>query len=524
MSHTHRLHTLGVLRYGLIVSVLWVTACSDQTDESADTASSSAEETTVQAPSPDTTASSDIPISTDSDTARALYLEGQRLLDFGRNIEARARFNAAIEADPEFALGHYGRSNAALSFNEFQRAMDAATSHLDGLSEGERLMIAINQTFLTNNATKGLELADQLVNAYPNSARAFIIRASARGGQNDNERARDDLEMALTLEPGSPAALAGLASSNLFGEPRDFEAAITWAQGYVQAYPDEAKTYEMLGDVLRGAGDLEAAADAYTRAESVDPTLYLAAHKNGHVNSFLGQIDEARQAYDRAIALASPENKSGSATYKAFTRIHEGNIEAAIAELEEVAENVEALGTPADQVKGNRVAALSNAATAAMHAGMLDKAAELVERRNALVMAIAEDVGTEDARRLQQANTHQFSGLLAAYQGNTEEAGRHAAAYMALVAEDDNPRKNEPAHFVLGMDALIAKEYEVAVDHLSQADHANNMYVRYHLALAEAAVGEAESAARRFAEVASYNFNSVGFALVGRDAKERASG
>ncbi len=502
-----------------------LTACSDQPDSTDESAGAATEPAIQPAPEPEpAVASKDIPISSENMKARTLYEEGQALLDVGRAIEARAKFMAATEADPNFALGYYGRSNAALSFKEFQNAMDAAQSHLEGVSEGERLMIAINNTFLTNDAVKRLALADELVSAYPQSARSFIIRSGARGGQNDNERARDDMEMALTLDPESIAALSGLAANNLFGEPRDFEAAIRWVNAYIEAYPGEAKAYEMLGDVHRGVGDLEAAAVAYTKAEAIDATLYLAAHKNGHVNSFLGNSDEARAAYDRAVELASPENKAGSATYRAFIPIHEGNIEAGIAELEALAEGIEAMGTPADQVKGAKIFALTSAATAAMHAGLLDKAADLVERRNALVMSVADDVGTMDARRLQEADTHLFSGLLAAYRSNTEEAGRHAAAIMERVADDDNPRKNEPAHYVLGMDALIAKDYATAVDYLSQADHANTMFIRYQLALAEEGNGEAEAAAKHFAEVASYNFNSMGFALIGRAAKEKSAG
>lgn len=137
-------------------------------------------------------------------------------------------------------------------------------------------------------------------------------------------------------------------------------------------------------------------------------------------------------------------------------------------------------------------------------------------------MSIEEDVGTDDARRLQEANCHLFDGLLAAYQGNAEGAAEHANAITSLVEGDDNPRKNEPAHFVLGLSALQAGD-SAAVEQLRQADHANNMFVRYQLALAEEGNGNGEEAKKLFAEVASFNFNSVGFALTQADASERAN-
>ena len=86
-----------------------------------------------------------------------------------------------------------------------------------------------------------------------------------------------------------PAHLTGLSTNNLFGEPKDFAAAEEWANKFIAAYPDEAKGYEVLGDIKRAQDNLEAALEAYNNASRIDPTLELAAHKRGHVNSFLGK-------------------------------------------------------------------------------------------------------------------------------------------------------------------------------------------------------------------------------------------
>ena len=484
----------------------------------------------VEAASPETApaevevvTSTEIPETTSSEEARALYSEGQYLLDVGRGVQAREKFMAAEAVDPEFALAYYGRSNAALSFAEFQHSLDAAMALSEGISDGERMQIEINRTFLSNNSATGLELAEELTNKYPASARAWIILAGMQANENDNLGARASNMQALELEENSPGALTGLATNYLFGEPRDFSAAETWANRFIAAYPDEAKGFEILGDIKRAQNNLEGALEAYNTASKMDSTLEAAAHKRGHVNSFLGNIPEARAAYDEAIALAPPESRAGFAVYKGFTNIHGGDIPAAIDELESLADQVESMGTPADQVKGSQVFALNSAAFAAMHAGLFERAESIVARRDALVMSIAEDVGTDDARRIQEANCHFFDGLLAAYEGNAEAAAAHANAIIALQEGDESPRKNEPAHWVLGVTALNVGDYAEAVNQLRQADFANNMFVRYQLALAEEGRGNTEEAKRLFAEVASYNFNSVGFALIGKDASARAN-
>ncbi len=464
----------------------------------------------------------EIPVTTTSDTARRLFDEGQYLLDVGRGVKAREKFLAAIAEDPGFVRAHYNQANSSLSFQEFQQCLDTASEHLENADKGERKMVEITRTFLTNDSARGVELAKELVSAYPTSPRARIVLAGMQGTQNDNAGVRASFEAALELDPKAPAALFGIAVNYLFGEPKDFAKAEEWARKAIAAYPDEAKGYEVLGDVQRAQNNLEDALASYNQATEADPTLEVAQHKKGHVSSFLGRIEEARTAYDAAIATAPPESKATYAVFRAYTHIHSGDVPGALDELEELADNVEAMGTPTGQVKGLQVFALTSGANAALHAGLSDRAKALVARRNELQMAIAEDVGTEDRRRLQEANCHLWDGLVAAYGGSSDVAAGHAAKISELVEGDDNPRKMEPAHWVLGMSALTAGDHAQAVEHLRQANHANNMYVRYQLAIAEEGAGNAEEARKLFSEVARFNFNSVGFALAGRDAKARA--
>ncbi|MDX1555189.1 MAG: tetratricopeptide repeat protein, partial [Xanthomonadales bacterium] len=510
----------------LLSVALVFSACSRQGDDAQETAQATSETAApaANADESDTAGANDgeLPIATDSDEAREHYVQGEYLMDVGRGVQSRASFLAAIEADPGFARAYWGASNVALSFNEFQEMIDAAGEHLPESPPSDRALVEINSSFLTNSPSKGEVVAESLVAEYPNSARAHIVLAGMQSASNKNEAARASFDRALEIDPESAGALMGLSTNYLFGEPKDFGKAEQVIRTFNEAYPAEARGFEILGDIHRAQGDLEGALAAYQRAGEIDPTLELAMHKQGHINSFLGNIDEARASYDAAIDLAPPESKAGYAVYKCFTRIHEGDVSAAIDELVELADNVAAMGTPDDQVKGTQIFALTSAATVALDAGLYDRAAELIARRNEINLAVAEDVGTEDAARLITANNLMWGGLLAAYQGNGEAAEAAAAEISELVANDDNPRKMEPVHWVRGAAALKAGEYETAVTELRQADHANNMYIRYQLAEALAGAGNMDEARPLYQQVADFNFNSVGFALVGDDAREKA--
>jgi tetratricopeptide (TPR) repeat protein len=476
------------------------------------------------APKEEVTGVGEIPYSTESETARALCEEGEYLNDVGRNVEAREKFMAAVAEDPAFVRAHYGQSNAALSATEYQMSLAKAAEHIDSASDGERLMVEVNQSFLSNDRDRGVQLANQLVEAYRDSARAAITLAGMQGSVNDNEAARASYSKALEIDSESAGALFGIANNYLRSEPRDFSKAEESTQQVIAAYPNEAKGYELMGDVKRAQNDLDAALEAYNQATEMDPGLAVAQLKKGHVSSFVGNFDEARAAFDAAIAAAKPENKASYATYRAYTNIHEDDIDTALDELDGVFEGVEAMGTPVDQVNGAKIFALSSAATVALHTGRYDRAASTIERRNQVRMQIAEDVGTDDARRFGEASCELWEGLLAAHTGEVDAAIEHAERIAAIVEADENPRKLEGYHYVMGMAYLKQGDNEKAVEHLRQANYKNNMYIRYHLALAEEAVGNTEQANVYFADVAGFNFNSVAFALLREEAAERAGG
>ena len=110
-----------------------------------------------------------------------------------------------------------------------------------------------------------------------------------------------------------------------------------------------------------------------------------------------------------------------------------------------------------------------------------------------------------------------WQSQLAARRGDYEAALGKAEEHRALLEEDNNPRRFEGYHGLLGLVELLRGNYSEAAEQLAKSD-LNEIYVKYHLALAEEGAGDAEKARQLFREVAEWNFNSVGFALVRKDA------
>lgn len=463
----------------------------------------------------------EIPITTASTSARTHFTVGEKLLDAGRPREAREHFRIAVDQDPTFAYGWLNLAFSAPSTQEFKEELDRAAQNLTGKTEGERLRVEIARTFLDNNAERRLELAQTLVKTYPNSPRAWIVLGNAQGALNRHGVARESYGRAIALDPTMFLAQTALGFSYLFSEPRDLTKAKQHMEQAIAANPAEAKGYEFLGDVNRARNQLEEARTAYTRATEKDPKLAVAVLKKGHINSFLGNYAEARSAYDAAIADGKEADKVTYGVYRAYANVHAGQPKAAIEELTTVARSADA-AVPSKQINGAKAFALVSAVQIALHNDLLDDAERVLALYTPVVRADAQAVNDANNTRLTEAAILSWESQLAARRGDFTTALAKANEHKRLVENDQNPRRLETYHSLLGQIELRKKNFAQAVPHFRQAD-LTDVYEKYNLALALEGAGQSAEARKLFQDVASWNFNSVGFALTRRDAMKRAT-
>jgi tetratricopeptide (TPR) repeat protein len=465
----------------------------------------------------------EIPVTTSSETALEHFLAGRESMDTGDEIEARSQFAAAAEVDPSFVLAHLQAASVSGSFPEFRRHLDAAAAATASASDGEQLLVSIYQTYLANDTEKRLKLSEKLARMYPNSPRAYLNLASVLGSLNRNEEARDAISHAIRLEPELPVSYTMLGFQYLFSEPKNFARSEANMRKFIELRPELGKGYEYLGDVMRAQGKLELASAAYSRAVEMDESNAVAGLKVGHINSFLGNYAEARRAYDVALAVAEEDVRPTYANYRAFTSIHEGDIDAALQELEEIVAGLDELSIAEDRKRSARAFTLYNQAMIALHHDRFAEAEEILRLRAAVVRAIGEEVGSAEVRKADEANIVLWQGRLAARRGDFEAAGAMAKEYKSLVATDNNPRKLEAYHEILGLINLEQKNYLEAARQFQDAN-LNEMYVKYHLGLAEEGAGNDEAARKIFQEVSEWNFNSVGYALVREETMRKYRG
>jgi tetratricopeptide (TPR) repeat protein len=436
-------------------------------------------------------------------------------------VEASALYHTAVAADPTFTYAWVNLSNVSFSTEEFNAALRAGEQGAAKASDGERILLEFNKLFLTNNFEAQLALAKQLTEKYPDAPRAWMLLAGAQAALNKFVDQRATLATVIDLAPSFSPAPFALGASYLFNEPRDFAQAEKYYRQAISIAPANDMYYWSLGDVYRGSNKLEDARRFYQLALQLDPHDPTAPLKLGHVDSFLGHFDEARLDYDRGIEAGGAANAGFIAPFKSFIWVYAGEPAKAIASLEKLVADIDGFGARKDQVLNAKVIALTNAAQIALHSGLNDDAARVLGMRTTLMRQNAQLVGTPEFANIQETQIAFFDGQLAVAKGDFKAAAKLAHKMAELVKNENNPRKMEPYHELLGLMALHKKNFKKAVTELRLADQ-TQLHNKYLLAEALDATNGHDEAKKLYKEVAENNFNTVDFALLRADARKKA--
>ena len=168
-----------------------------------------------------------------------------------------------------------------------------------------------------------------------------------------------------------------------------------------------------------------------------------------------------------------------------------------------------------------KINALSNVALIAIDTRDFPSADAALKQRTPLMMRQADQVGSPGFRRAQQQNIAYFAAWLAARKEDYRTAQRETSRLTTLVTPDANPRKLEPVHQLMGFIALYQGHNADAATHFAQGNLLDP-YIKFNYAMALDGSGQADKAKPIFRELAIYNFNSLGYALIRKEAQQMA--
>ena len=301
---------------------------------------------------------------TSNETAQIAYWKGRALLDrreqTGSVQAALSEFEAAVKADPGFAVGHAGLAEAQWARYQTtndkawaQRAMDstkraieleperpsvryitALTLYRGGRfaeaeTEVQRALalqptyedaIRLHATLLMRQGKvdEGLAEFKRVMALRPNAVSIHTDMGTALYTASRFPEALEALERALALSPASALNLSRAgATAQQMG---DTKRALDFYER-ANAIQPRAETFSNIGTIQYGLGDYAKAAAAYEGSLLIRPLSAVTNRNLGDAYTHLGRRDDARRAYRKAVEQAEAEVSVSPSNARAIARL-----------------------------------------------------------------------------------------------------------------------------------------------------------------------------------------------------------
>jgi tetratricopeptide (TPR) repeat protein len=285
--------------------------------------------------------STNLPVTTSSAKARQLYYKGMEDYENLYLERCNEDWRAAVKEDPNLAVAW-----AWIAFNsgnpqEISAAREKAQALAPKITPGEQLMVAWISKVQEGDFIGGITAMNDMLEMYPRDKHLLYLAGNWLMGENGDDQAERFMQKALTLDKNFPAALNDLAYVE--ARHREFDKAFAAMDRYLVLLPNEPNPQDSYGELKRMAGEFDSALKYYQAALKMDPDFISSQLGLGDTYALMGNEEQARIEYDKAIRFA--HNEADRLTYgiqKATTYVREGNYAEADRQLLQVAETAHA--------------------------------------------------------------------------------------------------------------------------------------------------------------------------------------
>jgi tetratricopeptide (TPR) repeat protein len=282
-----------------------------------------------------------MPVTTSSAEARSLYEKGMQ--DYENLYLERCNddWRAAVKADPNLAVAWAWIAFNSSNPQEVSAAREKAKAIAPKLTPGERLMIDWIVKVQEGDFIGGISAMNDMLEMFPKDKHLLYLAGNWLMGENGTDQAQRLFEKALAIDKNFPAALNDLAYVD--ARNRQFDKAFAAMDRYVALLPKEPNPQDSYGELSRMAGNFEGSLKHYRAALDIDPDFVTSQVGLGDTYALVGNQEQARIEYDKAIRYA--HNEADRLTYsmqKAMTWVRDGRFAEADKSFEEIAETAHA--------------------------------------------------------------------------------------------------------------------------------------------------------------------------------------
>jgi len=453
--------------------------------------------------------SDEVPITTTSQEARKLFIEGRELAEFWQAEKANALFKRAIEIDPEFALAYLFKAATSPDAKEFKEAWAKAASLAPKVSEGEQKLIAADRAYNEeNNVVKANEIYRDLAAMFPKDKRVQVYLASSYDSLQEYDKEIAALENAVSLDKNFAVAYEKLGY--VYRWKNQFDKAEANFREYLRLNPRQASGRDNLADLYQKMGRYDEAIQQYQESVRIDPSLRFSQLKIGITYAFMGKYGEARQALQ---ALMEAETKPAFKLYDqqviARTYIYEGDFAKALEATDKAIQMAQQLSLPEDLAYAHQVKFILFS-----ELNDWDKAdASLAEVSNLAETANFTPANKESTK----AAVPFWQAMVAAGRKDFTAALAKAEECKAKIGAITNPGMQKYPVWILGYITLAQGDAKKAVGYFGQGEM-DDPFIMYYFAVAKEKAGDMAGAKELYKKVANWNFDGDWYALVRQKA------
>jgi tetratricopeptide (TPR) repeat protein len=264
-----------------------------------------------------------MPITTSSAKARALYYKGMK--DYENLYLERCNddWRAAVAEDPNLAVGWLWIAFNSGNPAEVEAAREKAKALAPKLTAGEKFMVDWIVKVQEGDMIGGISAMNDMLEMFPKDKHLFYLAGNWLLLENGDEQSLRIMQKALALDKNFPPALNDMAYVEARG--RHFSKAFAAMDRYVALLPNEPNPNDSYGELLRMAGNFEGSLQHYRAALKIDPDFVTSQVGLGDTYALMGNQEQARVEYDKAIRFA--HNEADRLTYtmqKAMTYVRDG--------------------------------------------------------------------------------------------------------------------------------------------------------------------------------------------------------
>ena len=470
----------------------------------------------------------ELPITTTSDIALEHYKTAMKHWEVGDNLEKRVQLDSAIMIDPNFAL--------ALDMNDVpdrskrKAYQKKAQSLIDKVTDQERMILLIRDSYRNNNMDNALSYATELVDKNSNSYEAYDWLGIVQSDRHEIDNAISSFERAIEINSDDFTAYDFLMGHHIASgdrvmlpeERRSVDKGLEYGDELIRIRPDAGFPYHFKANCYRQMGEFEKATPLYEksiekrRGKSSEGTALLVS---GHNYMFGGDYKKARKRYEEAIETS--KTKEGWAilnSYLTWSYVFESNYNGAIKNIEKVRGQLEEKGFSGERLLWNKAFSDREKFICYAHNQMEKKANEALESfvalRNQRMSLINDPLVERNTKRGIAYNRVWNHTLFGRY-----DKARESLNELKKIQEKINsPTAMYGYYDLLGMITLNQSRPEEALEYFEKGNP-NDTYFLYFKALALKATGNRAGAKEILTDIANTNFSYWQLAIMKDRAK-----